>query len=78
MLWKAFRRPAAEGFAGKGALRSLNQDGMAVVMVTHDIQNALTEADFVLHMSEGEYFYETTEEYKKRINTGLRKEVEKV
>ena len=48
-------------------LRSLNQDGMAVVMVTHDIQNALTEADFVLHMSEGEYFYETTEEYKKRI-----------
>lgn len=59
-------------------LRSLNQEGMAVVMVTHDIQNVLAETDFVLHMSEGEYFYETTEEYKKRINTGLRKEVEKV
>lgn len=45
-------------------LRSLNQEGMAVVMVTHDIQNTLTEADYVLHMGDGEYFYGTVEEYK--------------
>ena len=43
----------------------LNREGMAVVMVTHDIQNALAEADFVLHMGDGEYFYGTAEEYKK-------------
>jgi len=48
-------------------LRSLNREGMAVVMVTHDIQNALTEADYVLHIREGEYFYGTVEEYKKLI-----------
>ncbi len=45
-------------------LRSLNQEGMAVVMVTHDLQNTLTEADYVLHMGDGEYFYGTVEEYK--------------
>lgn len=45
-------------------LRSLNQEGMAIVMVTHDIQNAVSEADYILHMGDGEYFYGTAEEYK--------------
>lgn len=44
-------------------LRKLHKEGMAIVMVTHDIRSAVTEAEHILHMNEGEYFYGLTEEY---------------
>lgn len=45
-------------------LRKLNQEGMAIVMVTHDLRSAIMEADYILHLNEGEYFYGSTQEYK--------------
>ncbi|MDD7403772.1 MAG: metal ABC transporter ATP-binding protein [Butyribacter sp.] len=45
-------------------LRDLNQEGMAVIMVTHDLRSAIMEAKYILHLNDGEYFYGTTEEYK--------------
>lgn len=47
-----------------GSLRRLNREGMAIVMVTHDIQRAVSEAGHILHMNDGKYFYGTVEEYK--------------
>lgn len=44
-------------------LRKLHGEGMAIVMVTHDIRSAVAEADYILHMNEGEYFYGTVAEY---------------
>ncbi|MCL2495275.1 MAG: ATP-binding cassette domain-containing protein [Oscillospiraceae bacterium] len=39
--------------------------GIAVVMVTHDIDSALREADFVLHLAQGEaQFFGAPEEYR--------------
>lgn len=38
-------------------LRKLNQEGMAIIMVTHDLRTAVIEADYILHINEGEYFY---------------------
>lgn len=46
------------------SLRKLNQEGMAIVMVTHDIQRAVLEADHILHLNDGKYFYGTVQEYK--------------
>lgn len=44
-------------------LKRLHKEGMAIVMVTHDIRSAVLEADYILHMNEGEYFYGTVAEY---------------
>lgn len=44
-------------------LRRLHKEGMAIVMVTHDIRSAVVEAEHILHMNEGEYFYGTVKEY---------------
>lgn len=44
-------------------LQKLNRDGMAIVMVTHDLRNAVLKADHILHINEGDYFYGTIEEY---------------
>ncbi len=44
-------------------LRKLHKEGMAVVMVTHDLRSAVSEAEHILHMNEGEYFYGSVEEY---------------
>lgn len=44
-------------------LRKLHEEGMAVVMVTHDIRSAVLEAEHILHMNEGEYFYGSVAEY---------------
>ena len=38
---------------------------MAIVMVTHDMGNALKYADKILHISDEGYFFGTVEEYKK-------------
>lgn len=45
------------------SLRRLHQEGMAIVMVTHDIQRAVSEAEYILHINDGKYFYGTREEY---------------
>ena len=44
-------------------LKRLHKEGMAIVMVTHDIRSAVLEAEHILHMNEGEYFYGTVAEY---------------
>ncbi len=45
-------------------LEYLNKkEGIAIVMVTHDIQNALQYATAILHAGHGKWFYGTTAEY---------------
>lgn len=46
------------------SMELLHQEGMAVVMVTHDLANALKYADKILHISDDGYFFGTVAEYK--------------
>ena len=47
-------------------IKELNKkEGVTVVMVTHDIENALDYASHILHLKQDAYFYGTVEEYKK-------------
>lgn len=47
-------------------VKELNKkEGVTVVMVTHDIENALDYASHILHLKQDSYFYGTVEEYKK-------------
>lgn len=46
-------------------IESLNQSGITVIMVSHDISAALKYAKHILHLSNNGYFFGTTEEYKK-------------
>lgn len=45
------------------SLQMLNREGMVIVMVTHDLPNAVKYADKILHISENGYFFGTAEEY---------------
>ena len=38
-------------------------EGIAIVMVTHDMENALRYADFILHAGQGQHFFGTVQEY---------------
>lgn len=40
-----------------------NRQGMTVLMVSHDIDKAVTAADHILHLSEKDYFFGTTDDY---------------
>lgn len=42
----------------------LNKSGVTVIMVTHDIHNALHYGNKILHMARGSYIFCTAEEYK--------------
>ena len=53
------------------SLQELHRDGMAIVMVTHDILSAVSQADKILHLNDGEFYYGTTEEYKKSAFFGM-------
>ena len=46
--------------------RNLNEeDGMTVVMVSHDIKEALIHAGKILHLRHDDYFFGTVEEYRR-------------
>ena len=45
------------------SLAMLNEEGMAIMMVTHDLQNAIRYSDKVLHISQEGHFFGTVEEY---------------
>lgn len=46
-------------------IRHLNKkEGITILMVSHDIQNAVREADKILHLQQQVLFYGTAEEYK--------------
>ena len=44
-------------------VKTLNKDGITVVMVSHDINAAVTHASHILHLSGESYFYGTTHKY---------------
>ena len=44
-------------------LQRLNNEGMAIVMVTHDLKNIVNRAGKILHINEGGYFYGTVNGY---------------
>lgn len=53
-------------------LRELNRKhGITVIMVSHDIKEAVKQADHVLHLTQDSYFFGTTKEY---IKSNLGKE----
>lgn len=46
-------------------IRQLNQEGISVIMVSHDMKAAFTYASHILHIQKEQSFYGTTEAYKK-------------
>ena len=46
-----------------GIVQDLNNEGMASVMVTHDLKNIVNKAGKILHINEGGYFYGTVDGY---------------
>lgn len=45
-------------------IRQLNEDGMTVIMISHDIKTAVLEAHKILHISHDGYFFGSSDEYK--------------
>ena len=46
-------------------VKRINKQGMTVLMVSHDLSAAVTLASHILHLSDGKYFFGTTDEYLK-------------
>ena len=46
-----------------GMIAELNREGVAVVMVSHDVSAAVQYATHILHMGKTTFFFGTTEEY---------------
>lgn len=46
-------------------IKELNREGVTIVMVTHDIKNAVNYATHILHLEQENDFFGTVEEYKK-------------
>lgn len=44
-------------------IHTLNSEGTAVIMVSHDINAAVRNASHILHLGNNEYFFGTTHEY---------------
>ncbi len=44
-------------------IKKLNQSGMTVIMISHDINSAVKSADKILHLSKSDYFFGTSAEY---------------
>jgi zinc transport system ATP-binding protein len=53
-------------------IKKLNQEGVTIIMVTHDIRNGLKYASHILHLEQGNDFFGTTQEYRQsNISTGF-------
>ena len=49
-----------------GVLDALNgKHGITVIMISHDIREAVEHADHILHLSHGGYYFGTTQDYEK-------------
>ncbi len=48
-----------------GLLKELNENGMTIIMVSHDFQAAMEYASHILHVDKKEIFFGTKEEYQK-------------
>lgn len=46
-------------------IKKFNREGVTIIMVTHDIKNALEYATHILHLEQDNDFFGTVEEYKK-------------
>lgn len=46
-------------------LQKLHDEGMAIVMVTHDLKSIVGRTEKILHINEGGYFFGSVEEYRK-------------
>lgn len=46
-------------------IKKLNKEGVTIIMVTHDIKNALAYATHILHLEQENDFFGTVDEYKK-------------
>ncbi len=44
-------------------IRELNHNGIAIIMVTHDIHPALNDSKTILHLSQREYFFGAKDDY---------------
>lgn len=44
-------------------VRKLNDSGLAVIMISHDINRALSESKHILNLSENGWFFGTVQEY---------------
>lgn len=44
-------------------IKGLNESGMTVIMISHDINLAVKSADKILHLSKTDYFFGTSAEY---------------
>ena len=48
-----------------GLIKKLNQNGMAIIMISHDINRSIRDAKHILSLSNGKYFFGDSEQYKK-------------
>ncbi len=46
-------------------IRQLNEDGITIVMISHDIESAIEYSNRILHLGKDVRFFGTTEDYKK-------------
>ena len=56
-----YKRQLGEIFA------RLKEQGTTIIMVSHDIENAMKYSNKILHMRENDYFFGTKEEYIKSM-----------
>lgn len=45
-------------------LRKLHDKGMTIIMISHDVERAMKEANRILHISDDEYFFGTPDDYR--------------
>jgi zinc transport system ATP-binding protein len=44
-------------------IKSLNNQGMTVIMITHDVKKATENASYILHLNSDGHFFGATDEY---------------
>ena len=44
-------------------IRTLNRSGVAIIMISHDLEGALNDATHVLEVAERSAIYQTADEY---------------